>query len=99
MKKKSEVNIFYEKSKWAGHGHFIRSERLYRSLKKRGYYGKIYCNKNSNEINNIIKKYKKNFFLVLDYKNYDVQTFKYSNLQIGYAENKDVCFDLPDNNR
>ena len=50
MKKKSEVNIFYEKSKWAGHGHFIRSERLYRSLKKRGYYGKIYCNKNSNEI-------------------------------------------------
>ncbi len=79
MKKKSEVNIFYEKSKWAGHGHFIRSERLYRSLKKRGYYGKIYCNKNSNEINNIIKKYKKNFFLVLDYKNYKKLNLKKNN--------------------
>lgn len=33
---------------------------------------------------------------VLDYKNYDVETFKYSNLQIGYAENKDICFDLPE---
>ena len=32
---------------------------------------------------------------VLDYKNYDVETFSYSNLQIGYGNNKDVCFDLP----
>ncbi len=33
---------------------------------------------------------------VLDYNNYRVETFKYSNLQIGYANDGDVCFDLPE---
>lgn len=32
---------------------------------------------------------------VLDYKNYDVETFSYSNLQIGYGNTEDVCFNLP----
>ena len=31
----------------------------------------------------------------LDYKKYDVELFKYSNLQIGYAEENDICFDIP----
>ena len=70
MKKKSKINIFYEKSKSTGHGHFIRSDRLYRFLKKRGYNTKIYCNKNSNQINNIVRRYEKDSFLVIDYKNY-----------------------------
>jgi choline monooxygenase len=33
----------------------------------------------------------------LDYKKYDVEILKYSNLQIGYAEENDICFDIPDN--
>ena len=32
---------------------------------------------------------------VLDFKNYDVEIFKYSNLQIGIASDDDICFDLP----
>ena len=31
----------------------------------------------------------------LDYKKYDVEIFEYSNLQIGYAEENDICFDIP----
>ncbi|MFL2574686.1 MAG: SRPBCC family protein [Flavobacteriales bacterium] len=33
----------------------------------------------------------------LDYKKYDVEILKYSNLQIGYAEENDICFDIPNN--
>ena len=32
---------------------------------------------------------------VLDFENYDVEIFKYSNLQIGVASDNDICFDLP----
>jgi len=32
---------------------------------------------------------------VLDFNSYDVETFKYSNLQIGIASDDDVCFNLP----
>jgi choline monooxygenase len=32
---------------------------------------------------------------VLDFNSYDVETFKYSNLQLGIAKNNDICFDLP----
>ena len=32
---------------------------------------------------------------VLNYEEYSVECFKYSNLQIGYAKDKDLCFDLP----
>ena len=32
---------------------------------------------------------------VLDFNNYDIKTFKYSNLQIGIASDDDICFDLP----
>jgi len=31
----------------------------------------------------------------LDYKKYDVEIFEFSNLQIGYAEDDDICFNLP----
>ena len=31
----------------------------------------------------------------LDYNNYEVETFQYSSLQIGYANNEEDCFDLP----
>jgi choline monooxygenase len=31
----------------------------------------------------------------LDFANYDVEIFKYSNLQIGIASDKEICFDLP----
>ena len=31
----------------------------------------------------------------LDYKKYDVEIFKYCNLQIGYAEEDDICFEIP----
>ena len=31
----------------------------------------------------------------LDFANYDVEIFKYSNLQIGIASDEDICFDLP----
>ena len=31
----------------------------------------------------------------LDYKKYDVEIFEFSNLQIGYAEEDDICFDFP----
>ncbi|MBT3612455.1 MAG: aromatic ring-hydroxylating dioxygenase subunit alpha [Flavobacteriales bacterium] len=32
---------------------------------------------------------------VLDFNSYDVETFKYSNLQLGIASDDDICFDLP----
>jgi choline monooxygenase len=32
---------------------------------------------------------------ILDYKNYDVETFRYSSLQIGYGKEGEDCFDLP----
>ena len=32
---------------------------------------------------------------VLDFNNYDVETFKYSNLQLAIASDNDICFDLP----
>ena len=32
---------------------------------------------------------------VLDAKNYDVETFKFSSLQIGIADDNEICFDLP----
>ena len=32
---------------------------------------------------------------VLDFNNYDVEIFKYSNLQIGIANDNDICFDIP----
>jgi len=32
---------------------------------------------------------------VLDHNSYDVEIFKYSNLQIGIASDNDICFDLP----
>ncbi len=32
---------------------------------------------------------------VLDYKDYDVEVFTYSNLQIGYGKNQNECFDIP----
>jgi len=32
---------------------------------------------------------------VLDFNSYDVETFKYANLQLGIAADNDICFDLP----
>ena len=32
---------------------------------------------------------------VLDFNNYDVEIFQYSNLQIGIASDNDICFNLP----
>ena len=32
---------------------------------------------------------------VLDFNNYDIEIFKYANLQIGIASEDDICFDLP----
>ena len=36
---------------------------------------------------------------VLDFGNYDVETFKYSNLQIGIASDDDICFNLPNGSK
>lgn len=36
---------------------------------------------------------------VLDFNNYDVEIFKYSNLQIGIASDNEICFDLPKTSR
>ena len=70
MNKKHNIKIFYEKSKMVGHGHFVRSYRLYKILKERGFSSYIYGNKKKEEINNIIEKSKKEIYLILDYKNY-----------------------------
>ena len=32
---------------------------------------------------------------VLDFDNYDIEIFKYSNLQVGIANDNDICFDIP----
>ena len=32
---------------------------------------------------------------VLDFNSYDVEVFKYANLQIGFASDGDICFELP----
>ena len=32
---------------------------------------------------------------VLDFDSYEIETFKYSNLQLGIAKANDICFDLP----
>lgn len=68
---KKEIKIFCEKSKSKGNGHFIRSERLYYLLKKKGFDCSLAVNNSSKEINRKIKKAKNQFFLVLDYKNYN----------------------------
>ena len=36
---------------------------------------------------------------VLDFNNYDVEIFKYANLQIGIASSEDLCFNLPVNSK
>jgi choline monooxygenase len=36
---------------------------------------------------------------VLDFKSYDVEIFKYANLQLGIASNDDICFDLPEESK
>ena len=36
---------------------------------------------------------------VLDFKNYDIEINKYSNLQIGIASDNDICFDLPSSSK
>ncbi len=36
---------------------------------------------------------------VLDFNSYDVEIFKYANLQLGIASDKDICFDLPKNSK
>lgn len=36
---------------------------------------------------------------ILDYNNYDIDIFKYSNLQIGIAKDNEICFDLPKESR
>jgi choline monooxygenase len=36
---------------------------------------------------------------VLDFNSYDVEIFKYANLQLGIATDKDICFDLPKNSK
>ena len=41
----------------------------------------------------------KDLTAVLDYNNYDVETFKYSNLQIGYGKQGEDCFDLPNESK
>jgi len=41
----------------------------------------------------------KDLTAVLDYNNYDVETFKYSNLQIGYGKEWEDCFDLPEDSK
>ena len=64
------ILIFTEYSKKIGMGHFIRSERLYSSLKKK-YNCKFYVNKNKKFIKKLLKN-KKNFSLVIyDFKNYE----------------------------
>ena len=37
----------------------------------------------------------KDLTVVLDYNNYDLETFNYSNLQIGYGKEVEDCFDFP----
>ncbi len=68
---KKEIKIFCEKSKSKGNGHFIRSKRLYNFLKKKGFKCFLAVNNSSKEINRKIKKSKNQFFLILDYKNYN----------------------------
>ena len=36
---------------------------------------------------------------MLDFKNYDIEINKYSNLQIGIASDNDICFDLPSSSK
>ena len=36
---------------------------------------------------------------ILNFESYDVEIFKYSNLQLGIASNDDICFDLPNNSK
>ena len=36
---------------------------------------------------------------ILDFANYDVETFKYSNLQLAIASDDDICFDLPEDSK
>ena len=58
---KKEIKIFCEKSKSKGNGHFIRSERLYYLLKKKGFDCSLAVNNSSKEINRKIKKAKNQF--------------------------------------
>tara|TARA_E500000178_G_scaffold155254_1_gene155049 strand:- start:3618 stop:4511 length:894 start_codon:yes stop_codon:yes gene_type:complete len=67
MKKK--ILIFSAYSKKNGIGHSIRSERLYKILKKK-YDCKLYINKKDNFINKIIRDQKKRTIIICDFKKY-----------------------------
>ena len=73
MKKKSQkILIFCEKSKEIGNGHYVRSWRLYQFLISKNFKAVFYLNKNSNQINQVIKKVKSILYLVIDYKNFNL---------------------------
>ena len=70
MKIKKEIRIICEISKSVGHGHLIRSQRLHERLKKNNFSSRIYFNYDSQQIENLILREKKIFYLIIDYKNY-----------------------------
>jgi spore coat polysaccharide biosynthesis predicted glycosyltransferase SpsG len=78
MRRKNDIKIFYEQSKKVGHGHAIRSFRMYNIFKKRKFNCHIYKNKNNEEIERILNKNEKKLYLVLDYKNYKRVSIKRS---------------------
>ena len=67
MRRKNDIKIFYEQSKKVGHGHAIRSFRMYNIFKKRKFNCHIYKNKNNEEIKRILNKNEKNctWFLII----------------------------------
>ena len=68
------ILIFTEHSKKRGIGHLIRSERLYRNLRK-SYNCKFFINKSDNFIKKTLKNIKNFNLVILDFKTYKKKYF------------------------
>lgn len=76
---KLKINIFCEKSKLIGNGHYIRSKRLLKYLRNKKFNCKLYVNKNNSELNKIVRTSKERFKLILDLKSYEKVILKDTN--------------------
>ena len=86
------INDIQKRISWMPIGDFVFREDLSRTYKIDANWA-LYCDNYLEGFH--IPFIHKDLNATLDYKKYDVEIFEYSNLQIGYAEKDDICFDIP----
>ena len=86
------INDMQERVSWIPIADFVFREDLSKSYEIDANWA-LYCDNYLEGFH--IPFIHKDLNATLDYKKYDVEIFEYSNLQIGYAEKDDICFDIP----